>query len=212
MIESAEAKSVITGVAAYYMLNRFRWGAAAAVASYTLSKTIGHNETPWLTRPEWRPWMTKWATVLPLRVALGALLLKVGLGANKQTAAIMIQRGLKMGGRAALKVVTLACIKAPLIEEVIFRGALLEKIGDVQTWCGQKPEDGKALRLAITSILFGFAHFRASQGWQNLVIVGGTGFMGYLFGAIKEHEGLIYSIGLHSAMNGTATLALWLTC
>lgn len=84
-----------------------------------------------------------------------------------------------------LAVVLIICIAAPLVEEVLFRGLLLESLRST----------GLGLALGVSSAAFSAWHLNLSQWWYYAL-------MGGLLGAVYLRRGLVASMAAHAAFNG----------
>jgi membrane protease YdiL (CAAX protease family) len=87
------------------------------------------------------------------------------------------------------------CIVAPVIEEVIFRGFLQEKIRNIQVLLGSTRIDSriqKAVRVAFQAIVFGLAHIHPAQGALNGFIFLFTGVLGAACGYLKEKTSTLW--------------------
>jgi membrane protease YdiL (CAAX protease family) len=87
-------------------------------------------------------------------------------------------------------VVLLTCVAAPLVEETLFRGLLLESL---------RPR-GKGLAIVVSALAFAVWHFIPAA----LVYYG---FMGAGFAAIYLKRGLATSMAAHAGFNGVLTIA-----
>lgn len=81
----------------------------------------------------------------------------------------------------------------PMIEELLFRGYLQESLLKKFT---------PVLAITLTSLLFSFFHFSASQGINNILILSSLFLLSCLLGYLKERQqSLIPSIVLHGTFN-----------
>ncbi len=104
-----------------------------------------------------------------------------------------------------------ACIIAPIIEEILFRGFLQEKIRDIQAALFKSNENTlihKSIRIIAQASLFGLAHYHPKNSENRLVIVG-TGLAGALFGTAKEKtQDLWQPIAMHAGLNASTTCGM----
>lgn len=97
------------------------------------------------------------------------------------------------------------CTVAPIIEEIIFRGFIQEKIRDIQAYITQGNHNTtvqKTIRIFLQAILFGLCHYHVAQGIDNVAIILATTLLGYLFGTLKEKsQDLWSSMAIHGTHN-----------
>ena len=88
------------------------------------------------------------------------------------------------------------CIRAPVIEEVIFRGGVQEKIRDIQVcYFGEKADNAlnKIGRIIFQASLFGLGHYGSNQNkGTNVSHVAQTFNIGLLLGYYKEKTGTLW--------------------
>ena len=80
------------------------------------------------------------------------------------------------------------CIIGPILEEIIFRGFIQEKIRDIQSIVSngkQEQKHQKIFRIAIQAIIFGLFHYHPKNK-GNFSIILTTVAMGCFFGVAKE--------------------------
>ncbi len=99
---------------------------------------------------------------------------------------------------------------APLIEEIIFRGFLQEKIRDVQAILFKDKEEttiSKIIRVVIQALVFSLCHFHPLQGLANIPILIGTFIFGFYMGLNKEKEKTLWtSMTIHGSVNTVVCL------
>lgn len=108
-----------------------------------------------------------------------------------------------------------ACALTPLLEEVLFRGFLQDRIKDIQIYLfGEKEAGGelqKILRIFAQAIVFGLCHSNPKHGASDRSIVIGTGTAGLLLGIAKEeNKGLWSPCFLHGYMNASTVARVFL--
>lgn len=88
------------------------------------------------------------------------------------------------------------CIRAPVVEEVIFRGFLQEKVRDIQVcFFGEKADNtlNKIGRIIFQASLFGLGHYGPTQNkGTNVSHVALTFNIGLLMGYYKEKTGTLW--------------------
>jgi len=185
--------------------------AAAGVTSLVLSRLAGEQtESTWLplTLRSWEEikeiWTTYGPELIKTQVIIGLVFMILGIGLN-QTALHWIRA-------SAAQIATLAaaffrvCIVAPLVEETLFRGFIMDKIHNVQSLLyGAKAamEETHALtRNFLQATAFGLCHYHPVQKLTNYFIVFVTYALGFHAGSLKEKSGSI-SPGLagHALLN-----------
>ena len=139
-----------------------------------------------------------WGVFLALPVSLTANLIDSGMRAvfdlpNDSMWDVVVN--FSMGGKVAI--VFMGVIGAPICEELFFRGMLVGAFNKVQLpWLG----------VAVSSILFGLAHF------QNVAVIVSITLMGVLLGAIYVKTKSLYaSVAVHMLSNAFAFGALLLS-
>lgn len=126
--------------------------------------------------------------VLPLYAAFHDLLNNPSVGVNPTTLS---------GGLLAAYAV-LACVGAPIIEELLFRGLIQTRL--VARW-------GVGRGIAVTSVLFGAAHLIGWAGPASLLAVTGIAAGGLVLGYIRQRTGRLgTSMVAHSLFNAVAVV------
>jgi membrane protease YdiL (CAAX protease family) len=99
------------------------------------------------------------------------------------------------GAGARIHLLLAACVWAPLVEEAVFRGALLRHL---------RPRMGRVAAAALSGLVFAFVHPQGLAGIPALLAIGGW------FAILREWRGtLIPSITAHAAHNlALMTLAI----
>lgn len=107
------------------------------------------------------------------------------------------------------------CILAPVLEEILFRGALQGTIqniqGAIRHITGNMNRDlDLTVRVAAQAIAFGLAHMHtAHRKIQNVCIFVVTSMLGHVFGYLRDDSfNLWSSIGAHFCVNSIATARL----
>jgi membrane protease YdiL (CAAX protease family) len=104
-----------------------------------------------------------------------------------------------------LRIFSRITIIAPVVEEVVFRGYLQEKIRDVQTFLLGNAANGtisKIVRVVIQALVFAFCHFHPLQGLSNVPILMGTFLFGFYAGMQKEKKGTLWTnMTIHGSIN-----------
>lgn len=106
-------------------------------------------------------------------------------------------------------------IIGPLMEEILFRGLIMDMIYEAQRrWCDETANSKfqKMTRIALQGIIFGVAHFRPSQGWGNISIICSITVAGTALGYMREKtNNLAMSYFFHALNNFIATTILVLS-
>lgn len=106
-----------------------------------------------------------------------------------------------------------AILRAPIFEEILFRGFIQEKLFSLS----KNDSDNKILALwektkpiLITSFLFGLLHYIPQQEWSNITICMSTFSLGIFFSLLKEMTGDLWApTTLHALNNTLSVLQLW---
>lgn len=99
--------------------------------------------------------------------------------------------------------IVVACIGAPLIEELFFRGLVQNRL--VQRF-------GLAVGIGVASVLFGAAHLIGWEGFPTVVNAWAVTFGGIVLGATYHYsKRLGAAVVAHSLFNAVALLVLWTT-
>ena len=114
-----------------------------------------------------------------------------------------------------LIVFTQICVVAPLLEEIVFRGFLSDRIKDVQVYLfGEKEASSelqKIFRIFAQATVFGICHYHPKQGSDNGVIVLSSGAGGLFLGDVKEeNKNLWSSCFVHSYLNASVLTRIYL--
>lgn len=132
--------------------------------------------------------------------------------AEKQTVVKILVESLKNPALAAWWIFR-ACVIAPIIEEIIFRGFLQEKLRNMQVFVfGPKAADSdlhKSIRVAVQAILFGLAHVRPEQAAINGIVFLFTGIVGAYNGYLKEETSTLWvPMAFHAHVNSSTAVAV----
>lgn len=188
-------------------------GIVCAIANIVLAKLAqASSEKTWIpldqrTVEEIKsPWVKDGAYIATIQVIYGIVFSILQISIN-QVALQWIKLSTSSVWTTALVFCRVGII-APIIEEIIFRGFLQEKIKNIQVLCfGEAAVNStihKMMRVALQALIFGFAHYHALQGLTNIIIILGTGLFGFGCGFIKErNDTLGESISYHSLVNST---------
>jgi membrane protease YdiL (CAAX protease family) len=111
---------------------------------------------------------------------------------------------------------SISAIVMPLLEEVIFRGHLLDHAlskGNSQPQQGENTSFGKCFRtmkaVITTSVIFGLIHGSWSQGWSNVGTIVITSLMGSVCGLLKVTTGNLWApVAAHAINNIMAIVSL----
>lgn len=106
----------------------------------------------------------------------------------------------RLGPAGWVVLALIACVGAPCIEELFFRGLLQ----------GQLAERFRpAIAVLATAVVFGAAHFGNDPGYGGLVLAVAIGAAGVVLGAVRQMTGRLgSSIGTHACFNAIALVAL----
>lgn len=100
------------------------------------------------------------------------------------------------------------CVVAPIIEEIIFRGFLQEKVRNIQVMLfgPRDTEAQKTFRIGLQAFVFGVCHLHPAQGALNVVIFLFTSILGKRCGELKEKTSTLWTpMALHAHNNFSAT-------
>lgn len=209
--------------------------AGELAVGYLLSKA--YHTLPWPTLDQCYPlqssainisvgvlsWVPALVGCAALEHALQKLFGALGFALTKEQDAARLIKTPGIG----LLVAVYASIGAPLIEEVLFRGALRDYFESAEPrgrWDIVKARlqeflHGKATTSLLhgsrlktilkTSLLFGLAHGSWGQGWTNVPIIAVTTLMGLIFAVLRELTGDLWaSTALHATHNTMVTLRM----
>ncbi|MCL6538104.1 MAG: CPBP family intramembrane metalloprotease [Acidothermus sp.] len=178
-----------------YSLNTLsRYVLAGTVAFYAV---VGLIVLGWLAhtrrRLVWTRGSASSSALLGLGVGLGAGLLGVVIQSaltgrldSDHTAVILTSEG---DAAHIFTTMLLLAVAAPLVEETLFRGILME-------WLRPK---GERVAFFLTAVAFAVWHYRL-DAWRYYVA------MGLALGALYWRKGLVASMTAHAAFNGTLGL------
>ncbi len=186
-------------------------GLTCAVANIVLAKLAQSNsETTWIPLNEKTveeikiPWIEDGEVFATIQIIYGIFFSIFQISVNQ--VAIQWMRLSTTTIWEISYVFSYACILAPIIEEIVFRGFLQEKIKDIQVLCfGKEAANSfinKIVRIALQALAFGLVHYHALQGLFNIVVVIMTGLIGFSSGFLKEETNALgASISYHSLIN-----------
>lgn len=151
------------------------------------------------------------------RYLLPPLILKIikmmqGMGfalQDKQSIAIAMQSS----GILARFTNLIGCTFIPYMEEVVFRGILMNKMLE-----SHKPEKmiafgpvrinlSKLETLIKTSFIFGLLHATFAQSWTNIPIIAGANLMGGMLGSLRLMTGNLWAPTVAHMLNNTLVTA-----
>lgn len=189
------------------------------VASEVLSALSGRHKTSFIPLEEKTvtqlkaPWENYGWDIVKAQVIFGTLFKLTGSGVN-QVAIQWIKQNLSTPAKTLFCYFRVAVV-APVVEEIIFRGFLQERIHDFQALAfGVREAASKIhtyIRIAIQAICFGLAHYHPLQGVFNIYIVAATGLIGLYCGQMKESSGSVWeSMSFHSLLNTSVTTRIWM--
>jgi membrane protease YdiL (CAAX protease family) len=114
------------------------------------------------------------------------------------------------------KMIPIATIVAPVAEEILFRGLLMEKLEDAARWVSRHAvklgsETEKTISEIAQAIIFGAIHLRSKiQKGMHVPILIVTSAFGYLAALYKRKDrSLLSPIAIHSANNASTLLFLF---
>ncbi len=107
------------------------------------------------------------------------------------------------GGLGVVAVFAVACIAAPIVEEIAFRGILYRHLRESEVWLGRVV--AVVLSTAISSVIFAGIH---PQGLLFIPVLGG---LATAFCLGREWRGSLISAIVAHAMNNAVTLSLGVT-
>jgi membrane protease YdiL (CAAX protease family) len=129
----------------------------------------------------------------------------------QQTVAKLIKYAFTQGFWVASKWVFFATIRAPILEEIILRGFLQDKIKIIQTGIFKFDEKStlhKTIRIGIQAIVFGALHYHFLQTLPaNIAIITSCTIFGFLMGEIKDAQGSICGTIAFHAVHNTCMVA-----
>lgn len=130
---------------------------------------------------------------------------------SDQYVAKLIKEAFSKGFFASSKMVFFACVRAPLLEEIFFRGFLQDKIRIIEVTLLKMDEDSKiakVMRIFIQGIAFGFAHFHRMQTLSvNVGVIIFTSFFGMILGSFKEEQNNLGGCIILHALHNSCVIA-----
>lgn len=206
-LNSLALKTVASGAAVCYLFGApiALYAVVANVALSILSKQASHE--PWAARERCienlQAGVKWWPLFLVTNVIAGVIIWMRGPLVN-QAAISLIREGLASFQKLA-RIIFRVTIVAPVIEEVIFRGFLQEKIRDIQVICFGSNADSpmqSTARVILQAAVFSVCHYDVLQGASNIPILLGTFGAGFCMGEYKEmYHSLLPSMSLHWMIN-----------
>lgn len=114
------------------------------------------------------------------------------------------------------KMIPIATIVAPVAEEILFRGFLLERLEDLAGWVNRHvvklgSETRKTVADVVQAVLFGAVHLRSKiqEGMQIPILITLSAF-GYLAAFFKrQDQSLLSPMVVHSANNASTLLFIF---
>jgi membrane protease YdiL (CAAX protease family) len=202
-------KAILTGVSVYIFLGPVI--AAVAVVAHLVLATITKDfgNVSWFAKNHAVGEIKKAATLIPVILKVNlifGLIVKLSSspGVHQIPLRILV-RSFYESPSKFLRIFLRIIYISPVIEEIIFRGFLQEKIRDIQVILFKGNEDStlcKVIRVIIQSLLFACVHFHPLQGLANIPILMGTFIFGFYMGLNKEREKTLWtSITIHSSIN-----------
>ncbi len=149
---------------------------------------------------------------------VGSLLISLGFGALRMVgilplaAAGPVQRVVSEGMKKPLEFAFKAIIQAPIVEEILFRGFLQERLEDIghffsKTICPIPRKMVQKIANVAQAIFFGYCHIIGGQvipaaKWLVMAV---TGYVGYVCGEAKrKYDTLLIPMALHGINNAWA--------
>ena len=116
----------------------------------------------------------------------------------------VIKNSFSKGLVPSVKMIFFGVVRAPISEEIFFRGFLLEKLKILQVKV-LKIDDkivSSKFRIIVQAVIFGAVHCNRMQSLvANIVIFNTASFFGYVLGSLKENHTLGGNIAMHSLIN-----------
>jgi membrane protease YdiL (CAAX protease family) len=149
-------------------------------------------------------------TVLKVNVIFGIMAKLFGSDGARQIPLRMLLQSFYESPMKFLKIFFRISVVAPIIEEVIFRGFIQEKIGDIQTLVFKQDTQQticKITRVVLQALIFAGCHFHPLLGLANVPILLGTFFFGFYMGLNKEKEKNVWAgMTIHASINTVVCL------
>jgi uncharacterized protein len=147
--------------------------------------------------------MSAWFICFPLLIvisqAMDMILEHFNLGPrNEQVAVKHLKMTFDVPELFWVTVLMISCL-VPIIEEVLFRGFLLN-------W--MKKMVGLPKAIILSALTFALFHFSFSQGWDNITLLTSLFLLGCFLGFVYERQQSLWaSIGLHGMFNA---ISIWM--
>lgn len=174
--------------------SQIRWDIVLTVLQYAIVAAIVVSQITPKIKLRWGPGSPVARAAIGAAVGLGGGgLILLMLHASSGTVTSDPRVVLLMSGGEATRIIAafaLTCLAAPLVEEVLFRGLLLESLR----------RHHAAMALIVSSMFFAVWHLNR----QALIYYTA---MGCIFGALYLKRGLIASMTAHFCFNGALTVA-----
>lgn len=175
-----------------------------------LSEKLKNNSADWFTAintKELLPDLIKRLLLFP--ICTGLLYTSLGLPVQVVAQKILF---------CDLRVIFIATVIAPVVEEILFRGFIQERIEDVSFLVGRYIHQipvgtTEKIALATQAVFFGLSHLPGNQIigslFDKVIVFSTVTFSGYYYGMAKnKDQSLLPSIALHALQNITLTLGL----
>lgn len=183
---------------------------AVTVLSEAFLRKDDRQNTSWTNRDFDRSNLT-------LQVAIRLTLLPLFVGLTTASGILPLQAvgtHILAGNK---KIILLVAVIAPIVEEILFRGFLQERLEDLATLvdrhlCSLTQRTKERFSTIAQSLLFGSVHITGEQVAKQsskVVVFCATSFLGYIFTAAKkEDRSLLSPIAIHSSQNTGVALGL----
>ena len=139
------------------------------------------------------------AWIATITVGIAVQVLGVPSGTNTDGIKDSVDKG---GAAVVVIVVLLACILAPITEELAMRGVVMRAL---------RSRTGVAAAILIQGVLFGALHILPSLGWENIGLVAILSTTGIVFGIGAWMTGRIGTTMIAHAIFNGSQIALLLT-
>lgn len=174
--------------------SQIRWDIVLTVIQYAVVAAIVLSQITPKVKLRWGPGSPLARAAIGATVGLsGGLLILLALHAATGKLTTDPRVVLMMSGGEMSRIIAafaIACLAAPLVEEVLFRGLLLESLRHYQV----------GMALIVSSMFFAVWHLNR----QALIYYTG---MGCIFGGLYIKRGLIASMTAHFSFNAVLTVA-----